>query len=117
MGQLYIANYANEIAYHEDNRRTSNGAIFNDIFKKCMETIQSNELTGYWQGNYRISKELKAKIELMEHENKTFKYLNQHLNCDERHYNQRSMVERVNKLLKNDYGCNAIFGIKPESTE
>ncbi len=49
----------------------------------------------------------------MEHENKTFKYLSQHLNCDEKHYSQRSMVERVNKLLKDDYGCNAIFGIKP----
>ena len=45
----------------------------------------------------------------MEHENKTFKYLNQHLSCDEKHYNQRSMVERVNKLLKDDFGCNTIY--------
>jgi len=45
----------------------------------------------------------------MEHENKTFKYLNQHLNCDEKHYNQRSMVERVNKYLKDDFGCNTIY--------
>ena len=59
--------------------------------------------------NPKNSKELKAKIELMEHENKTFKYLNQHLNCDEKHYNQRSMVERVNKLLKDDFGCNKIY--------
>jgi len=59
--------------------------------------------------NPKNSKELKAKIELMEHENKTFKYLNQHLNCDEKHYNQRSMVERVNKLLKDDFGCNTIY--------
>ncbi len=29
--------------------------------------------------NPKSSKELKAKIELMEHENTTFKYLNQHL--------------------------------------
>ena len=43
MGQLYISNYANEIAYREDTRRMSNGAIFRDIFEKCMETIQSNE--------------------------------------------------------------------------
>ena len=59
--------------------------------------------------NPKNSKELKAKIELMEHESKTFKYLNQHLNCDEKHYNQRSMVERVNKLLKDDFGCNKIY--------
>ena len=59
--------------------------------------------------NPKNSKELKAKIELMEHESKTFKYLNQHLNCDEKHYNQRSMVERINKLLKDDFGCNKIY--------
>ncbi len=59
--------------------------------------------------NPKNSKELKAKIELMEHESKTFKYLNQHLNCDEKHYNQRSMAERVNKLLKDDFGCNEIY--------
>ena len=55
MGQLY---YANEIAYREDNLRRSNGSIFTNIFKKCMETIQSNEWTGYWQGNHRISEKL-----------------------------------------------------------
>jgi len=59
--------------------------------------------------NPKNSKELKAKIELLEHESKTFKYLNQHLNCDEKHYNQRSMAERVNKLLKDDFGCNKIY--------
>jgi hypothetical protein len=45
----------------------------------------------------------------MEHEQMTFKYLNQHLNCDEQHYNQRSMVERVNKYLKDDFGCDKIY--------
>jgi hypothetical protein len=59
--------------------------------------------------NPKNSKELKAKIELMEHENKAFKDLNQHLNCDEQHYNQRSMVERVNKYLKDDFGCDKIY--------
>jgi len=59
--------------------------------------------------NPKNSKELKAKIELMEHEQMTFKYLNQHLNCDEQHYNQRSMVERVNKYLKDDFGCDKIY--------
>lgn len=60
MGQLYISNYANEIAYREDTRRMSNGDIFRDISKKCMKTIQSNEWTGYWQGNHRISERLAA---------------------------------------------------------
>jgi len=59
--------------------------------------------------NPKNSKELKAKIELQKHEKETFAYLNQHLNCDEQHYNQRSMVERVNKLLKDDFGCNTIY--------
>ena len=59
--------------------------------------------------NPKNSKELKAKIELIEHENKTFKYLNWHLNCDEQHYKQRSMVERVNKYLKDDFGCDKIY--------
>jgi len=59
--------------------------------------------------NPKNCKELKAKIELMEHESKTFKYLNQHLSCDEEYYNQRSMVERVNKYLKDDFGCNKIY--------
>jgi len=59
--------------------------------------------------NPKNSKELKAKIEHNKHENKAFKYINQHLNCDEEHYNQRSMVERVNKYLKDDFGCNTIY--------
>lgn len=60
MGNLYISNYANEIAYREDTRRMSNGAIFRDISKKCMKTIQSNEWTGYWQGNHRVMERLGA---------------------------------------------------------
>lgn len=59
--------------------------------------------------NPKNSKELKAKIELIKHETKTFKYLNLSLSCDEEHYNQRSMVERVNKYLKDDFGCDKIY--------
>jgi len=59
--------------------------------------------------NPKNSRELKAKIELIEHEQKMFKDLNQHLNLDKQHYNQRSMVERVNKYLKDDFGCNKIY--------
>jgi DNA-binding transcriptional regulator GbsR (MarR family) len=59
--------------------------------------------------NPKNSKELKSKIELMEHEQKMFKRLNQYLNSDKQHYNQRSMVERVNKYLKDDFGCHKIY--------
>jgi transposase len=60
--------------------------------------------------NPKNSKELKAKIELREHEEIIFKSLhNRHLNMDREHYNQRSMVERVNKYLKDDFGCNKIY--------
>lgn len=41
MGNLYLSNYANEISYREDTRRWSNGEIFKDISKKCMQTLQS----------------------------------------------------------------------------
>jgi hypothetical protein len=40
-GILYLANYANEAAYREDTRRWSNGAIFNDIAKKCVHTLMA----------------------------------------------------------------------------
>ena len=59
--------------------------------------------------NPKNSKELKTKIELIGREKKIFKKLNQHLSCDEQHYNQRSMVERVNKYLKYDFGCDKIY--------
>ena len=59
--------------------------------------------------NPKNSQELRDKIELKEHEGKTFKYLNQHLNLDKEHYNQRSMVERVNAYLKDNFGCNKIY--------
>jgi len=60
ISNLYLSNYANEIAYREDTRRMSNGAIFNDIFSKCLSTPVSNEFCGYWQGNKRLSERLGA---------------------------------------------------------
>ena len=59
--------------------------------------------------NPKNSQELRDKIELIEHEDKAFKYINQHHNLDKEHYNQRSMVERVNKYLKDDFGCDKIY--------
>lgn len=60
MGNLYLSNYANEVAYREDTRRWANGTIFNDVSNRCMKTLQSNEWTGYWQGNHRVSERLGA---------------------------------------------------------
>jgi len=60
VSNLYLSNYANEIAYREDTRRMSNGAIFNDIFSKCLNTPVSNEFCGYWQGNKRVAERLGA---------------------------------------------------------
>jgi len=59
--------------------------------------------------NPKNSKVLKEKIERIKHEKKIFEALVQHLNLDKEHYNQRSMVERVNKYLKDDFGCDKIY--------
>lgn len=57
-GNLYLANYANEAAYREDTRRWPNGAIFNDIAKKCAITRTNQDWCGYWQGNKRQAERL-----------------------------------------------------------
>ncbi len=59
ISNLYLYNYANEIAYREDTRRLSNGEIFDDITRKCMGTITHKDWCGYWQKNKK-SKELLA---------------------------------------------------------
>lgn len=61
IGNLYLSNYANEIAYREDTRRLDNKAIFDDILIRCLanNTI-SNEFCGYWQGNRRVAERLGA---------------------------------------------------------
>ena len=59
--------------------------------------------------NPKNSKALKEKIALIKHEKESFKFINQHQNLDIKHYNQRSMVERVNKYLKDDFGCDKIY--------
>lgn len=60
IGNLYLSNYANEIAYREDTRRMSNKAIFDDILTKCLNSLVSNEFCGYWQGNKRLTERLGA---------------------------------------------------------
>ena len=46
---------------------------------------------------------------LIKDEKKKFEILNLTQSLDTHHYNQRSMVERVNKYLKDDFGCNTIY--------
>lgn len=59
--------------------------------------------------NPKNSKELKQKIQLEKDEKEKLKFLNLPLSSDEQHYNKRSMVERVNKYLKEDFGCSNIY--------
>jgi len=55
------------------------------------------------------SKVLKEKMQLKKEEKEKFEFLNLSQSSDTHHYNQRSMVERVNKYLKDDFGCNTIY--------
>lgn len=57
-GNLYLLNYANEAAYREDNRRISNGEMFQDILTKCTRTLVSRDFSGYWQGNRKLQERL-----------------------------------------------------------
>ena len=59
--------------------------------------------------NPKTSKVLKQKIKLQKDEKEKFEFLNLTQTSDEHHYNQRSMVERVNKYLKDDFGCDKIY--------
>lgn len=59
--------------------------------------------------NPKNSQMLRDKIQLAKDEKKKFEYFNLPQSSDIHHYNQRSMVERVNKYLKEDFGCNTIY--------
>lgn len=59
--------------------------------------------------NPKNSKELKSTIEIKSEEKQKFTMLNLSQSSETSHYNQRSMVERVNKYLKEDFGCNTIY--------
>jgi hypothetical protein len=59
--------------------------------------------------NPKNSKALKAQIALAKEEKVKFKSLHIPLSSDTHHYNQRSMVERVNAYLKDNFGCSKIY--------
>ncbi|MBD3840009.1 MAG: IS1595 family transposase, partial [Epsilonproteobacteria bacterium] len=60
LSNLYLSNYAVEVAYREDNRRLSNKALMLDVATKAINTPTHNEWTGYWQGNKRVAERLVA---------------------------------------------------------
>ena len=53
MSNIYLDNYANEIAYREDTRKLDNLTLFNDVINKCLSTSSDNDWRGYWQGHHR----------------------------------------------------------------
>ena len=59
--------------------------------------------------NPKNSSVLREKIQLQEDEKKKFEFFGLKESSDSHHYNQRSMVERVNKYLKDDFGCDKIY--------
>ena len=59
--------------------------------------------------NPKNSSVLREKIQLQEDEKKKFEFFGLIESSDSHHYNQRSMVERVNKYLKDDFGCDKIY--------
>lgn len=59
--------------------------------------------------NPKNSQELRDRIQLIEDEKKKFEFFGLQESSDTHHYNKRSMVERVNKYLKDDFGCDKIY--------
>jgi len=59
--------------------------------------------------NPKNSQVLRDKMQLLEDEKKKFKYFGLTQSSDTHHYNQRSMAKRVNKYLKDDFGCDKIY--------
>ncbi len=77
-----------------------------DIIREYSEKLNHKPIIDI---NPKNSKELKQKIQLIKDEKVKFEFLNLPKSSDEHHYNQRSMVERVNKYLKDNFGCNTIY--------
>jgi transposase-like protein len=60
LDNLYLSNYAVEVAYREDNRRASNKTMMLDVANRAINTPTHSEWTGYWQGNKRVAERLVA---------------------------------------------------------
>jgi len=79
---------------------------YSKIIKEFSEKLNHKPIIDINPGN---SKVLKEQIQLQKDEKKKFEFFNLPQSSDIHHYNQRSMVERVNKYLKDDFGCNTIY--------
>jgi len=72
---------------------------YSNIIKEYSKKLNHKPIIDINPGN---SKELKEQIQLQKDEKKKFEFFNLSQSSDEYHYNQRSMVERVNKYLKEE---------------
>ena len=79
---------------------------YSKIIERFSEKLNHKPIIDINPGN---SKVLKAQIQLNKEEKEKFEFFNLPQSSDIHHYNQRSMVERVNKYLKDDFGCNTIY--------
>jgi hypothetical protein len=79
---------------------------YSKIIEEFSEKLNHRPIIDVNPGN---SKVLKEQIILQKEEKEKFELFNLPQSSDIHHYNQRSMVERVNKYLKDDFGCNTIY--------
>ena len=79
---------------------------YSKIIEEYSEKLNHKPIIDINPGN---SKVLKEQILLQKEEKDKFEFFNLQQSSDIHHYNQRSMVERVNKYLKDDFGCNSIY--------
>jgi len=79
---------------------------YSKIIEEFSQKLNHKPIIDINPGN---SKVLKAQIQLQKDEKDKFKFFNLPQSSDTHHYNQRSMVERINKYLKDDFGCNTIY--------
>jgi len=79
---------------------------YSKIIEEYSEKLNHRPIIDINPGN---SKVLKEQILLQKEEKEKFEFFNLQQSSDIHHYNQRSMVERVNKYLKDDFGCNTIY--------
>jgi len=77
-----------------------------DIIREFSEKLNHKPIIDI---NPKNSKVLKEKIQLIEDEKEKFELLHLQQDSMQHHYNQRSMVERVNAYLKDSFGCNKIY--------
>ena len=54
MAGPYLDNYADELAFREDNRRESNGAQFKTVATRAAVGGKSRQWVGYWQRHRKV---------------------------------------------------------------